>query len=119
MDVLSMLPHLRKRQSYVLSLNVLSDSEDEVEQNTTTFIVDKNRPFAKLGRAGSVYYDPSTTILREELFHRGSTGSIMIFDVEADGLLDDATKIHCMSFMIGGMMLQTTCDYDTMRKYFA
>ena len=45
-----------------------SESEDEVEQNTTTFIVDKNRPFAKLGRAGSVYYDPTTTILREELF---------------------------------------------------
>jgi len=45
-----------------------AESEDEVEQNTTTFIVDKNRPFAKLGRAGSVYYDPVTTILREDLF---------------------------------------------------
>ena len=51
-----------------IKLERMSDSEDEVEQNTTTFIVDKNRPFAKLGRAGSVYYDPSTTILREELF---------------------------------------------------
>ena len=51
-----------------IKLERTADSEDEVEQNTTTFIVDKNRPFAKLGRAGSVYYDPSTTILREELF---------------------------------------------------
>ena len=42
------------------------DSEDEVVQNTTEFIVDKNRPFAKLGRAGAVYYDPDTTLLSEE-----------------------------------------------------
>jgi replicative DNA helicase len=43
------------------------ESEDEILQNTTNFIVDKNRPFAKLGRAGSVYYDPETTILSEEI----------------------------------------------------
>lgn len=42
------------------------DSEDEVERNTTKIIVDKNRAFAKLGHAGSVYYDPETSILREE-----------------------------------------------------
>jgi len=42
------------------------ETEDEVLQNTTTFIVDKNRPFAKLGNAGSVYYDPDTTILSED-----------------------------------------------------
>jgi len=41
-------------------------TEDEVLQNTTNFIVDKNRPFAKLGNAGSVYYDPDTTILSED-----------------------------------------------------
>jgi replicative DNA helicase len=41
------------------------DSEDEVEQNTTHFVIDKNRPFAKLGDAGSLYYDHETTILRE------------------------------------------------------
>ena len=41
------------------------ESEDEVVQNTTTFIVDKNRPFAKLGYAGTVYYDPETTLLTE------------------------------------------------------
>ena len=43
------------------------ESEDEVIQNTTTFIVDKNRPFAKLGNAGSIYYDPETTILTEDV----------------------------------------------------
>ena len=42
------------------------ETEDEVLQNTTNFIVDKNRPFAKLGHAGSVYYDPDTTILSED-----------------------------------------------------
>ena len=42
------------------------ESEDEIIQNTTNFIVDKNRPFAKLGRAGSVYYDPVTTIITED-----------------------------------------------------
>ena len=44
------------------------ESEDEVVQNTTTFFIDKNRPFAKLGNAGTVYYDPETTILKEESF---------------------------------------------------
>ena len=42
-----------------------TESEDEVEQNTTHFSIDKNRPFAKLGNAGSLYYEPETTILRE------------------------------------------------------
>ena len=41
------------------------DSDDEIEQNTTTFVIDKNRPFSKLGAAGSVYYDPETTLLSE------------------------------------------------------
>ena len=49
-----------------------TESEDEILQNTTEFIVDKNRPFAKLGRAGSVYYDPETTILSEEAPYQGS-----------------------------------------------
>ena len=44
------------------------ESEDEVIQNTATFFIDKNRPFAKLGNAGTVYYDPETTILKEESF---------------------------------------------------
>jgi replicative DNA helicase len=45
------------------------DSDNEEERNTTHFIVDKNRPFAKLGNAGSVYYDPETTILEEVVFN--------------------------------------------------
>ena len=48
------------------------ETEDEILNNTTTFIVDKNRPFAKLGNAGSVYYDPDTTILSEEAPYVGS-----------------------------------------------
>lgn len=41
------------------------ENEDVVEQNTTHFHVDKNRPFAKLGAAGSLFWDSETTILRE------------------------------------------------------
>ena len=42
------------------------ENEDVTVQNTTEFIVDKNRPFARLGKAGSVYYDPETTLLTED-----------------------------------------------------
>ena len=42
------------------------ESDDEIIQNTTDFIVDK------LGKAGSVYYDPETTILSEEAPYQGS-----------------------------------------------
>ena len=42
------------------------ENEDVTVQNTTDFIVDKNRPFARLGKAGSVYYDPETTLLTED-----------------------------------------------------
>jgi twinkle protein len=45
-----------------------TESDCETERNTTYFIVDKNRPFAQLGNAGSVYYDPTTTILSEVVF---------------------------------------------------
>ena len=48
------------------------ESEDEILQNTTTFVIDKNRPFAKLGNAGSLYYDPETTILTEDAPYNGS-----------------------------------------------
>jgi replicative DNA helicase len=42
------------------------ESEDEVEQNTTHFKISKNRPFAKLGEAGTLFYDSDTTMLRED-----------------------------------------------------
>ena len=43
------------------------ESEDEVERNTTQFVIDKNRPFSRLGAAGSVYFDVETMTLREEM----------------------------------------------------
>jgi replicative DNA helicase len=48
------------------------ETDDEILQNTTNFIIDKNRPFAKLGNAGSVYYDPDTTLLSEETYNERS-----------------------------------------------
>lgn len=42
-----------------------TDSEDDIERNTTSFVIEKNRPFSKLGHAGKVFYDTETTILRE------------------------------------------------------
>jgi len=45
-----------------------TEAEDEAERNTTHFIVDKNRPFSKLGKAGSVYYNQETTVLEEKIF---------------------------------------------------
>jgi hypothetical protein len=51
-----------------LKLERDTESEDEDIRNTTNFIVDKNRPFSRLGKAGSIYYDPATTILNEETF---------------------------------------------------
>jgi twinkle protein len=51
-----------------VKLNRDTEAEEETERNTTYFIVDKNRPFAKLGNAGSVYYDPDTTVLEEESY---------------------------------------------------
>lgn len=51
-----------------LKLERDTESEDEDTRNTTHFVVDKNRPFSRLGKAGSIYYDPNTTILAEESF---------------------------------------------------
>ena len=61
MVVPSMQVLLKKKLSY--------ESEDEDIRNTTNFIVDKNRPFSRLGKAGSIYYEPETTILEEETFN--------------------------------------------------
>lgn len=52
-----------------LKLERDTESEDEDVRNTTNFIVDKNRPFSRLGKAGSIYYEPDTTILSEETFN--------------------------------------------------
>lgn len=51
----------------IICMNLERDleEEDEIIKNTTTFVIDKNRPFAKLGEAGKVYFNPTTTILEE------------------------------------------------------
>lgn len=41
---------------------------------------------------------------------------IAVFDVEADGLLDKATKIHCLSYNLGNKT-KTIVGYDRMRKF--
>jgi len=51
------------------------ENEDITVQNTTDFVVDKNRPFARLGRAGSVYYDPETTLLTEDTREKESNAA--------------------------------------------
>jgi DNA polymerase I-like protein with 3'-5' exonuclease and polymerase domains len=40
----------------------------------------------------------------------------MIFDVEADGLLEQATKIHVLSWEAEDKTIHSTHDYDIMRQ---
>lgn len=40
---------------------------------------------------------------------------ILTFDIEADGLLDTVTKIHCLSYRINDGPIYTIYDYDQMR----
>ena len=42
----------------------------------------------------------------------------IIFDIEADGLLEDATRIHCMSYTRDGLGIYTTDSYEHMRRIF-
>ena len=41
-----------------------------------------------------------------------------VFDIEADGLLDTITKIHCVSYSSDGQNFHTIYDYDQMRSFF-
>ena len=41
---------------------------------------------------------------------------MIVFDVEADNLLEDATKIHCLSYTADGSTPISLVDYDDMRK---
>ena len=41
-----------------------------------------------------------------------------VFDIETDGLLDEMTKIHVLSWMDNGGNVQHTHDYDAMRIFF-
>ena len=49
----------------VIDIKRETDEDDERKRNTSEFVVTKNRPFSKLGSAGTVYYEPDTTILEE------------------------------------------------------
>jgi len=40
---------------------------------------------------------------------------MIVFDVEANGLLDDATKIHCLSYTTDGVTYDTLFDYNSMK----
>lgn len=39
---------------------------------------------------------------------------MMCFDIETDGLLDEVTKIYCMSYTYDGEKIETTTRYDVM-----
>jgi len=41
-----------------------------------------------------------------------------VFDIETDGLLDDLTKIHVLSYSRDGKDIVSTGDYDAMRQFF-
>lgn len=40
-----------------------------------------------------------------------------VYDLEADGLLDTITKIHCLSYTSDGKNFTTLFDYDEMREF--
>jgi len=42
-----------------------------------------------------------------------------VFDIETDGLLDEMTKIHVLSYSCDGKDIISTGDYDEMREFFA
>ncbi len=47
--------------------------------------------------------------------------NVFVYDIECDGLIEDATKIHCLSIAWrDGSVIKTksTTDYDEMRKFF-
>ena len=48
--------------------------------------------------------------------------NVYVYDIESDGLLHDATKIHCLSMAWrdenGVVQTKSTTNYDTMRKFF-
>lgn len=57
-------------ESCIIAIDINRDkeSEDEIVQNTMNLsIPGKNRPWSKLGEAGSLFYDRETGLLREEV----------------------------------------------------
>lgn len=41
-----------------------------------------------------------------------------VYDIETDGLLDELTKIHCVSYTEDGKNFHTIFDYEDMRRFF-
>lgn len=56
---------LEEEAIIVIKISRDKNAEDEQDRNTTTFHIEKNRPFSRLGEGGKLYYDPETTILEE------------------------------------------------------
>ena len=42
-----------------------------------------------------------------------------VFDIETDGLLDELTKVHVLSWSTDGKTVHHTHDYEEMRQFFA
>lgn len=56
------------------------------------------------------------------MFKLSLSNKVYVYDIECDGLIDDATKIHCLSIAwrdkSGNVKVTSTTDYDEMRKFF-
>lgn len=49
----------------------------------------------------------------------GKLKNVYVFDIETDGLLDEATKIHCLSYVrVGTNEVKSLTDYETIKKFF-
>src|SRR5690625_551206 len=45
--------------------------------------------------------------------------NIFVFDIETDGLYDEATKIHCLSYLrVGTSEVKSITDLETIKKFF-
>ena len=45
--------------------------------------------------------------------------TVCVFDIESDGLLNSATKIHCLSYKIGDNPILTTNDPKKIKDIFS
>jgi hypothetical protein len=56
------------------------------------------------------------------MFKISLRNKVYVYDIECDGLIKDATKIHCLSIAWrdknGVVQVKSTTDYDEMRKFF-
>lgn len=56
------------------------------------------------------------------MFKLNLRSKVYVYDIECDGLIHNATKIHCLSIAwrdnSGQIRVKSTTDYDEMRKFF-